>query len=201
MKPSTVTALLRTLEAIETCTRLSGAQQLARDAISMIGAGAPAVKTARMDAQAFYDALSTVQSRACADVARWDLQPDAVAGWAAWPTARSFKWRNRHGDIAIIKCPAQIKVPAARYWDGGVIPPDLTVHPMYATRRSYIPSFRHKGVSATDAHLAAASKDDLAADAAECRRLAQEWTVGSAEAAWFATQAQRLGSAAQSKPL
>ena len=42
MKPATVTTLIGILENIETCTRLSVAQQLARDALDLIGTPAPA---------------------------------------------------------------------------------------------------------------------------------------------------------------
>ena len=208
MKTSYADTLIRALVAIEACATLGAAQQLARDAI-----GTPAVKVPKMSAEAFYEALSKAQACACEDEWRWDLRSYTCAGWAEWPTARNFKWRNQHGNIVTIKCPAQVKVPEARYWSGGVIPADLTVHPMVVTRRYCIAPFKQECDLPSDELLAGMDKGALAIDAVECRRLSREWAALAGEreaiskcapnkmarnhAAWFAQQAHRLDAAAQ----
>ena len=112
-------------------------------------------------------------------------------------------------------------MPEARYWPDGVIPADLTVHPMVVTRRYCIVPFGQECDLPSDELLAGMAKGALAIDAVECRRLSREWAALAGErawisenalnnksafyatknardhAAWFADQAHRLDAAAQ----
>ena len=68
----------------------------------------------RMGAERFHDAwLAAVASSGGVTFA----DP-----WAAWPTARSYKYTNRKGVVCTVRLPSQARMPAARHWVGGVWP-------------------------------------------------------------------------------
>lgn len=83
-------------------------------------------KAAAMTGEAFFDArMAACRAVAAEHGERWDLVPGA-SQWASIPSKlRSFKTARG----TTIKCRADARLPAARYWPGGVLPDGVTVAP------------------------------------------------------------------------